>query len=114
MVDICNWVNGATSNKVEMFLIALCVFKKKKKTYLKYVTRVPLKSVTHVNWHSDTGSNFKVGQILLQTMLMSSSWCKETEKSIVWPTSDIRFSSYRRKGQGSMTFDNFGYVGVKH
>ena len=58
MVDICYCINGGISNKVEMFLIALCVFKKK--NYLKYVTQVTLRSVTHANWHTNIGSNSKL------------------------------------------------------
>ena len=78
MVHICNRVNGAISNKVEMFLIALCVFKK---NYLKYVTRVTLRSVTHTcklafKHTHNVGSDFKGGQILLQI------GCCDIEKTI--------------------------------
>ena len=36
---------------------------------------------SHANWQLNTGSNFKVGQILLQSV--SSSCCKESEKKKV-------------------------------
>ena len=50
--------------------------------------QVTLRSVSHANWQH-TGSNFKVGQIWLQVISISSSCCKESEKvsslTYLWP-----------------------------